>query len=126
MNNNFHLISDCQKSGEFQSITSFYSSRRSFHSYPEDRHLFTSSNLPRNSQFLSDQPVSPANASYKADQKSSHLDTRVEGMEKTIKSLDRMVRKLRKQVCTKLLSLLLKYLFAITINARQPFFICIH
>ncbi|XP_052823062.1 peroxidasin homolog [Octopus bimaculoides] len=91
---------DCQKSGEFQSITSFYSSRRSFHSYPEDRQLFTSSNLPRDSQFLSDQPVSPANTSYfyKSNQKSSHLDTRVEGMEKTIKNLDRMVRKLRKQV----------------------------
>ncbi|GAB1597499.1 peroxidasin-like [Argonauta hians] len=91
---------DCQKSGEFQSITSYYRSRRSSHSYPEDRHPNSPSNIPRDSQFLSDQPVSSANSSYfyRISQRSKHVDSRVEGMEKTIKKLDRMVRKLRNQV----------------------------
>lgn len=92
---------DCEKSGNFESITSHYRSRRSTHSYPED-HPVQSSPRIDHSQIQSDAPA--AVSGYKkvaTDQIHSQMDQfdiRMDGMEKMIKKFDTMFQKLKKRV----------------------------
>ena len=100
------IISDCDKSGNFDSITSHYRSRRSTHSYPEDRPASRNSvhNSFGTSQFdiQSDAPAAVTGyqniQSDKIHSTMDQLDNRMEGMENVIKKFDKMINKLNKRV----------------------------
>lgn len=91
---------DCDKSGNFESITSHYRSRRSTHSYPEDRPV-QGSFRSGPSDIQSDAPVTDSKPrKVLTDHQMDEFNARIDGMENVMKKFDKMLNRLQKQVTT--------------------------